>query len=185
MRRFPVASRLRCMGTGGQEGPAVRSAREAPPEKGKRWNSRRLRALRLWEMSAPAVSAVGMREPRQCGEEPRAVRPPPLPPSSPAPRQYARELVTTGVIIPQLQSTGISRTNKPGVPRILRALRGQFLVTLGDDSTLTSSRKRRPTHRLRRPPVPTASPRRGRGCIVPHSRSPSLRDRRSGRRGRR
>ena len=36
-----------------------------------------------------------------------------------------------GVIITQLQSTGISRTNKPGVPRILRALRGQFLVTWG------------------------------------------------------
>ena len=96
-----------------------------------------------WEMSAPAVSAVGMREPRKCGEEPRAVRPPPLPPSSPAPRQYARELMTTEVIITQLRSTGISRTNKPGVPRILRALRGQFLVTL-TAHRLSSPRKRGP-----------------------------------------
>ena len=96
-----------------------------------------------WEMSAPAVSAVGMREPRKCGEEPRAVRPPPLPPSSPAPRQYARELMTTGEIITQLRSTGISRTNKPGVARILRALRGQFLVTFAAACTASSLPTRR------------------------------------------
>ena len=101
-------------------------------------------------------SAPGIVSPRQCGEEPRAVRPPPLPPSSPAPRQYARELMTTGVIIPQPQSTGISRTNKPGVPRILRALRGQFLVTWGGDSTPVSARFGHPRSSSRRKPGPSA-----------------------------
>ena len=53
-------------------------------------------------------------------------------------------------IIPQLQSTGISRTNKPGVPRILRALRGQFSVTFRTPTDCHPRESGDPSIRLRK-----------------------------------
>jgi hypothetical protein len=52
-----------------------------------------------------------------------------LPSSSPAPRQYARQSVTTGEIVTRLRRTGISRRNKAGEACVPSGLRAKLLVT--------------------------------------------------------
>jgi hypothetical protein len=129
MTRLPAASRRRESTSVAQEGPRTESAG-------------RLREL-VAERDALRFSAMGIVGTSQRLHQPlkavspwrgtQAMRPWPIPPSSPAPRQYARLVDDDGDSIHPVRGPWISGRNKLGEARILRGFPAKLLVTSGVD----------------------------------------------------
>ena len=146
MTRFPVTVRSRAMGTGGQL-PCALSNRSQEGSLGQPLGksrgaecavgaseegevpeySGRFPRTPPWVCRAPAVNAAVHAAAFRRGTPGCATAA--LPPSSPAPRQYARELVTTGGVYLRCEGPCVSWRNKAGEASILRGLRGKVLGT--------------------------------------------------------